>query len=83
MYEYKSLRATMGTMAKGLMLSRGEVLTPKVTGLESAGLVLQLMSGASVLRPKEKYEISGEIREMNPTGEKRDNGGSFGIGNIN
>lgn len=60
----------MGRMTEGLMLSKGEVLTQKVTGLESSGLLLQLMSGASVLRPKEKYEISGEIREMNPTGEK-------------
>lgn len=67
---YKSLSFIMGRVPKGLMLSKGVIPTQKVTGLESSGLVLQLMPVASVLRPKKKNELS-EIREMNPTGEKQ------------
>lgn len=60
---YKSLSFIMGRMPKGLMLSKGVIPTQKVTGLESSGLVLQLMPVASVLRPKEKkknYQKSGK-----------------------
>ena len=72
--EYKSLSFTGGRIPKGLRFSKVVVPAQKVTGLEPSSLDLQQMSAAPKLRLKKKkkiYEISGEIREVNPIGGKQ------------
>jgi len=70
--EYKSLSFTGERIPKRFRFSKVVVPAQKVTGLEPSSLDSQQMSAAPKLRlKKKKYEISGEIREVNPVGGKQ------------